>query len=181
MSLFGKKTAAAPKKAAVKPMVSKPKPKPVAKKVVAKKVVAKKVAKPAAKKSAFSFGGSTAKKPSAFSFGGSPSSTKPKPAAKKPLAPKKAGTGNYTITKTAGTVRKSKPTTFKTVNVNKKPAAVISTRPTPTKTVKPAVYDKATIGTVGVASIFAGTFLLTLAALPAATESALEVIGIGYV
>ena len=177
MSLFGKKTAAAPKKAAVKSMVSKPKPKPVAKKVVAKKVVAK----PAAKKSAFSFGGSTAKKPSAFSFGGSPSSTKPKPAAKKPLAPKKAGTGNYTITKTAGTVRKSKPTTFKTVNVNKKPAAVISTRPTPTKTVKPAVYDKATIGTVGVASIFAGTFLLTLAALPAATESALEVIGIGYV
>ena len=45
---------------------------------------------------------------------------------------------------------------------------------------KPAVYDRETVGTAGVASIFAGTFLLTLAALPAATEAALEVIGIGY-
>ena len=35
-------------------------------------------------------------------------------------------------------------------------------------------------GTLGVAGIFAGTFLLTLAVLPTALETALEVIGIGY-
>ena len=50
----------------------------------------------------------------------------------------------------------------------------------PVKAYRPAVYSKDDVGTAGVASIFAGTFLLTLAALPAATESALEVIGIGY-
>ena len=91
---------------------------------------------------------------------------KAKPAAKKPVAKKPVA---------------KKP-------VAKKPAAkpmgvrpmggakASSAPPAP----KPAVYDRETVGTAGVASIFAGTFLLTLAALPAATEAALEVIGIGY-
>ena len=169
VALFGKKAPAAPKKAAVKPMFGKrkPAPKPAKKPLFGKKPAAKKPA-PAAKAPLFSFG--TAKK----------------------AAPTKATTkkSKYNITKTAGTVKKSKPTTFKTVNIGaKKPAA---TRPSgvrpmggaraaaPPPAPKPAVYDRETVGTVGVASIFAGTFMLTLAALPAATESALEVIGIGY-
>ena len=170
VALFGKKAPAAPKKAAVKPMFGKPKAKPAAKKPVAKKPVAK---KPVAKKTA-------AKAKPLFSFG-----TAKKAAPKKATASK----SKYTITKTAGTVKKSKPTTFKTVNIGaKKPAAKPmgvkpmggATAPSAPREPKPAVYDRETVGTAGVASIFAGTFLLTLAALPAATEAALEVIGIGY-
>ena len=173
VALFGKKAPAGPKKAAVKPMVGKPKPKPAAKKPVAAKKPA--ANKPAAKKPA-------AKKPAAkplFSFG-----TAKKAAPKSATASK----SKYTITKTAGTVKKAKPTTFKTVNIGaKKPMGVKpmgvkpmgGAKPVAPKP-KPAVYDRDTVGTAGVASIFAGTFLLTLAALPAATEAALEVIGIGY-
>ena len=146
----------------------KPKPKPAKKPAFAKKPPAKKAAPAAKAKPLFSFG--TAKK----------------------AAPTKATAkkSKYNITKTAGTVKKSKPTTFKTVNIGaKKPAAKqpMGVKPmggakaaAPPRAPKPAVYDRDTVGTVGVASIFAGTFLLTLAALPAATESALEVIGIGY-
>ena len=170
VALFGKKAPAAPKKAAVKPMFGKPKAKPAAKKPAAKKPAAK---KPAAKKTA-------AKAKPLFSFG-----TAKKAAPKKATASK----SKYTITKTAGTVKKSKPTTFKTVNIGaKKPAAKPmgvkpmggAKAPSAPREPKPAVYDRETVGTAGVASIFAGTFLLTLAALPAATEAALEVIGIGY-
>ena len=168
VALFGKKAPAAPKKAAVKPMFGKrkPAPKPAKKPLFGKKPAAKKPA-PAAKAPLFSFG--TAKK----------------------AAPTKATTkkSKYNITKTAGTVKKSKPTTFKTVNIGaKKPAAKPmgvkpmggAKAPSAPREPKPAVYDRETVGTAGVASIFAGTFLLTLAALPAATEAALEVIGIGY-
>ena len=91
-------------------------------------------------------------------------------------------------------MKKSKPTSFKTVDYSKKKPAVVAKKPmgvrpmggkpvaaTPVaRAPKPAVYDKDQVGTLGVASIFAGTFLLTLAVLPAATEAALEVIGIGY-
>jgi histone H1/5 len=174
VALFGKKAPAAPKKAAVKPMLGKPKAKPAAKKPVAKKPVAKKpvAKKPVAKKTA-------AKAKPLFSFG-----TAKKAAPKSATASK----SKYTITKTAGTVKKSKPTSFKTVNIGaKKPAAKpMGVRPmggakaSAPRAPKPAVYDRETVGTAGVASIFAGTFLLTLAALPAATEAALEVIGIGY-
>ena len=172
VALFGKKAPAGPKKAAVKPMVGKPKPKPAAKKpVAAKKPMAKKpvAKKPAAKKAAA--------KP-LFSFG-----TAKKAAPKSATASK----SKYTITKTAGTVKKAKPTTFKTVNIGAKKPAVKPMGVKPmggakpvARAPKPAVYDRDTVGTAGVASIFAGTFLLTLAALPAATEAALEVIGIGY-
>jgi hypothetical protein len=41
----------------------------------------------------------------------------------------------------------------------------------------PTKYDKEQVGTLGVASIFAGSFLLTLAVLPTAVETALEVRG----
>ena len=163
-ALFGKKKPAAPgtKKAAVKPFAKKPPAKkPVAKKPVAKKPVAK---KPVASKPLFSLGGA------------------------KPAASKTAKKSKYNISKTAGTVKKSKPTTFKTVDYGKygkkKPVKKAAVRPMGGKPVerapKPAVYDKEQVGTLGVASIFAGTFLLTLATLPAATEAALEVIGIGY-
>ena len=173
VALFGKKAPAAPKKAAVKPMFGKPKAKPAAKKPVAKKPVAKKpvAKKPVAKKTA-------AKAKPLFSFG-----TAKKAAPKKATASK----SKYTITKTAGTVKKAKPTTFKTVNIGAKKPAVKPMGVKPmggakpvARAPKPAVYDRDTVGTAGVASIFAGTFLLTLAALPAATEAALEVIGIGY-
>ena len=162
MGLFGKKQPAppGPKKAAVKPMY--------------KPAAAKTAKKPAAKaKPPFSFGAGTAKKATP---------------AKNPAGT--ASKSKYTITKTAGTVKKSKPTTFKTVNFGaKKPAAPKpagvrpmygSARPSGVEPTKPAVYDKETVGVLGLGSIFAGTFLLTLAALPVATESALELVGVGY-
>uniref|UniRef100_A0A7S0SD70 Cyanobacterial aminoacyl-tRNA synthetase CAAD domain-containing protein n=1 Tax=Mantoniella antarctica TaxID=81844 RepID=A0A7S0SD70_9CHLO len=69
--------------------------------------------------------------------------------------------------------------------IKKKPAF----KPAPAPTPKPAAakepreaatYDKDQVGTFGVAAIFAGGFLLTLAVLPAAVETALETVGIGY-
>ena len=61
----------------------------------------------------------------------------------------------------------------------KKPAGVSAApkvRPAP----KPINLTAEQVGTYGVASIFAGTFLLTLAILPGAVENALELIGVGY-
>ena len=170
---------AAPKKSgfiSLKPKpAAKPAAKPVAKKPVAKKPVAK---KPAAKP-LFSFGAKPAAKPavkpapkkSGFGFGAKPAAT----------GTVKKSVSKYNITKTKGTVVKKKPI------VRTKPIATVKiSAPTPAKPasppreVKPVQYDKETVGTLGVASVFAGTFILTLAVIPTALETALEVIGIYY-
>jgi hypothetical protein len=160
VALFGKKPAAK-KPPAKKPLVKKAAPKPIAKK------------KPVAKKAA-------AKKPAAkpfFSFG----SSKPKPAAK--------GTMVKKVTPAAKST-----TSFKTVDYSKKkpvrPAggygvkpmgggSAIKSKPV-IRAPKAKTLNSDEVGTLGVAGIFAGTFLLTLAVLPSAFETALEVIGIGY-
>ena len=175
VALFGKKPAAK-KPPAKKPLVKKAAPKPIAKK------------KPVAKKAA-------AKKPAAkplFSFG----SSKPKPAAKGTMVKKvtPAAKSKYTIKKTAGSQIKKSTTSFKTVDYSKKkpvtPAggygvkpmgggSAIKSKPV-IRAPKAKTLNSDEVGTLGVAGIFAGTFLLTLAVLPSAFETALEVIGIGY-
>lgn len=175
VALFGKKPAAK-KPPAKKPLVKKAAPKPIAKKKpVAKKAAAK---KPAAK--------------SFFSFG----SSKPKPAAKGTMVKKvtPAAKSKYTIKKTAGSQIKKSTTSFKTVDYSKKkpvrPAggygvkpmgggSAIKSKPV-IRAPKAKTLNSDEVGTLGVAGIFAGTFLLTLAVLPSAFETALEVIGIGY-
>ena len=154
MALFGKKPAAK-KPPAKKPLVKKAAPKPIAAK------------KPAAKPF--------------FSFG----SSKPKPAAK--------GTMVKKVTPAGSQIKKS-TTSFKTVDYSKKkpvrPAggygvkpmgggSAIKSKPV-IRAPKAKTLNSDEVGTLGVAGIFAGTFLLTLAVLPSAFETALEVIGIGY-
>ena len=177
MALFGKKPATA-KPPAKKPIAKKPVAKPIAK----KKPVAKPTAKP---------------KPAAkplFSFG----AAKPKPAAKGTMVKKvtPAAKSKYTIKKFDGSQIKKKSTSFKTVDYSKKPkpavkpaggygikpmggGSVIKSKPA-YKAPKAKTLNAEQTGTLGVAGIFAGTFLLTLAVLPTALETALEVIGIGY-
>ena len=178
MALFGKKPATA------KP----PAKKPIAKKPIAKKPIAKK--KPVAKKPA------AKPKPAArplFSFG----AAKPKPAAKGTMVKKvtPAAKSKYTIKKFDGSQIKKKSTSFKTVDYSKKPkpvkpaggygikpmggGSVIKSKPA-YKAPKAKTLSAEQTATLGVAGIFAGTFLLTLAVLPTAFETALEVIGIGY-
>jgi len=171
-----------------KPKPFAPKPKPAAKKPIAKKPIAKKAAAKPAAKPLFSFGSSSkpaAKKPvakkSAFSFG---SSTTSKTTVKKTTTTK----SKYNIKKTTGTTIKKKPivrskpiATVKVAAPKPKPVAVKKAAAAAEPAApKKAVYDKEQVGTFGVASIFAGTFLLTLAVLPTAVETALEVVGIGY-
>ena len=96
--------------------------------------------------------------------------------------------------KTAGSQIKKSTTSFKTVDYSKKkpvrPAggygvkpmgggSAIKSKPV-IRAPKAKTLNSDEVGTLGVAGIFAGTFLLTLAVLPSAFETALEVIGIGY-
>lgn len=192
VAFFGKKEPAkpAPKKAKVKGLYgptgganannTKPKPKP---KPVAKKPMAPKKTTGAAPKPLFSFGSMPAAKQtpvakkSLFSFG-STSTTK-----KSTTAKQAATTSKYTIKKSTGTTIKKKPIVrtmpIATVKVAAPPAPK-STAAAPATPRAPVQYDAEQVGTLGVASIFAGTFLLTLAVLPTAVETALEVVGVGY-
>jgi len=192
-AFFGKKDAGPKKKevkkAKVKPMYAAGKP-----------------AKPAEKKSPFSFGASkpaakkpvkkmsggtvifkradkpAAKKPAAaakplFSFGSSAAAKKPAAAAKKPLVKKKP----MFAKKATGTVKKAAPAK-KAIAPKLPPSKRAAPPPAAAKSVpKVSVkVDPEKAADFTLVAIFAGGFLATLALLPSVVEVGLQTIGTGY-